>query len=81
MTVATSTAPAIGARVHTSVDTTLVAPVELGDDSHTGAGSVITKDVPQGALGIARERQTNIDGYDDRVQERHETKIKDKNAS
>ena len=39
----------IGARVHTSVDTTLVAPVELGDDAFTAAGSVITKDVPPGA--------------------------------
>jgi bifunctional UDP-N-acetylglucosamine pyrophosphorylase/glucosamine-1-phosphate N-acetyltransferase len=53
----------IGARVHTSVDTTLVAPVTLGDDAYTGAGSVITEDVPDGALGIARPRQTNIDGY------------------
>ena len=57
----------IGSRVHTAVDTTLVAPVELGDDSWIGAGSVITKDVPDGALGIARERQRNIAGYDERV--------------
>jgi bifunctional UDP-N-acetylglucosamine pyrophosphorylase/glucosamine-1-phosphate N-acetyltransferase len=53
----------IGARVHTSVDTTLIAPVTLGDDSYTGAGSVITDNVPEGALAIARPRQTNIDGY------------------
>ncbi len=53
----------IGSRVHTSVDTTLVAPVELADDTYTGAGSVITEDVPEGALGIARPRQTNIAGY------------------
>jgi bifunctional UDP-N-acetylglucosamine pyrophosphorylase/glucosamine-1-phosphate N-acetyltransferase len=53
----------IGNRVKTSVDTTLVAPVEIGDDAYTGAGSVITKDVPPGALGIARERQHNIEGY------------------
>jgi bifunctional UDP-N-acetylglucosamine pyrophosphorylase/glucosamine-1-phosphate N-acetyltransferase len=56
----------IGDRVHTSVDTTLVAPVTLGDDAYTGAGSVITDDVPDGALGIARARQANIDGYADR---------------
>ncbi len=31
-----------------------VAPVTLGDDAYTGAGSVITDDVPPGALGIAR---------------------------
>ena len=53
----------IGARVRTSVDTTLVAPVTIGDDAYTGAGSVITDDVPPGALGIARERQTNIANY------------------
>jgi bifunctional UDP-N-acetylglucosamine pyrophosphorylase/glucosamine-1-phosphate N-acetyltransferase len=53
----------IGDRVHTGVDTTLVAPVALGDDVFTGANSAITKDVPDGALGIARERQTNHEGY------------------
>jgi bifunctional UDP-N-acetylglucosamine pyrophosphorylase/glucosamine-1-phosphate N-acetyltransferase len=56
----------IGSGVRTSVDTTLVAPVTLGDEAHTAAGSVITEDVPPGALGIARERQTNIEGYADR---------------
>ena len=53
----------IGSRVKTGVDTTLVAPVSLGDDVYTGAGSVITDDVPDGALAIARERQRNIEGY------------------
>ncbi len=56
----------IGDRVHTSVDTTLIAPVTLGDDAFTAANSAITKDVPPGALGVARERQTNIAGYADR---------------
>jgi bifunctional UDP-N-acetylglucosamine pyrophosphorylase / glucosamine-1-phosphate N-acetyltransferase len=56
----------IGRDVRTSVDTTLVAPVTIGDGAHTGAGSVITDDVPPGALGIARERQTNIEGYAER---------------
>jgi bifunctional UDP-N-acetylglucosamine pyrophosphorylase / glucosamine-1-phosphate N-acetyltransferase len=56
----------VGQRVHTGVDTTLVAPVSLGDDAHTAAGSVITEDVPPGALGIARERQANIEGYSER---------------
>ena len=60
----------IGDRVRTSVDTTLVAPVTLGDDVYTGAGSVITDDVPPGALGIARARQTNIEGYAERVSRR-----------
>jgi bifunctional UDP-N-acetylglucosamine pyrophosphorylase/glucosamine-1-phosphate N-acetyltransferase len=60
----------IGDRVRTSVDTTLVAPVSLGDDSYTAAGSVITDDIPAGALGVARERQRNIEGYDRRRKER-----------
>jgi bifunctional UDP-N-acetylglucosamine pyrophosphorylase/glucosamine-1-phosphate N-acetyltransferase len=60
----------IGDRVKTSVDTTLVAPVVVGDDAYTGAGSVITHDVPDGALGVARERQSNIEGYARRRQER-----------
>jgi bifunctional UDP-N-acetylglucosamine pyrophosphorylase/glucosamine-1-phosphate N-acetyltransferase len=56
----------IGDRVHTGVDTTLIAPVTLGDDVFTGANSAITKDVPAGALGIARERQSNYEGYAER---------------
>ena len=53
----------VGAGVRTGVDTTLVAPVSVGDGAYTGAGSVITDDVPPGALGIARERQRNVEGY------------------
>jgi bifunctional UDP-N-acetylglucosamine pyrophosphorylase/glucosamine-1-phosphate N-acetyltransferase len=60
----------IGADVRTSVDTTLVAPVTVGDGAYTGANSAITEDVPPGALGIARPRQTNIDGYVERRKER-----------
>ena len=41
-------------------------PSSVGDDAYTGAGSVITEDVPPGALGIARERQRNIEGYAER---------------
>jgi bifunctional UDP-N-acetylglucosamine pyrophosphorylase / glucosamine-1-phosphate N-acetyltransferase len=56
----------VGDGVRTSVDTTLVAPVTVGDGAYTGAGSVITEDVPPGALGIARARQRNVEGYADR---------------
>jgi bifunctional UDP-N-acetylglucosamine pyrophosphorylase / glucosamine-1-phosphate N-acetyltransferase len=56
----------IGDNVHTSSDTVFVAPVTVGDDAYTGAGSVITDDVPPGALAIARQRQTNIEGYAER---------------
>jgi bifunctional UDP-N-acetylglucosamine pyrophosphorylase / glucosamine-1-phosphate N-acetyltransferase len=53
----------IGAHVHTGSDNVFVAPVSIGDDAYTGAGSIITDDVPDGALGIARSRQVNVDGY------------------
>ena len=56
----------IGARVHGGVDTSFVAPVTVGDDAWTAAGSVVTGDVPPGALAVARARQHNVDGYDAR---------------
>jgi bifunctional UDP-N-acetylglucosamine pyrophosphorylase/glucosamine-1-phosphate N-acetyltransferase len=56
----------IGDNVRTSSDTVFVAPVTVGDDAFTGAGSVITDDVPPGALGIARARQSNIEDYAER---------------
>jgi bifunctional UDP-N-acetylglucosamine pyrophosphorylase / glucosamine-1-phosphate N-acetyltransferase len=56
----------IGKNVHTGVHTSLVAPVTVGDEAYTGAGSVVTDDVPEGALGIARARQSNIEGYAER---------------
>jgi len=59
----------IGNRVKTSVDTSFVAPVSVGDDAYTGAGSVITDDVPDGALGIARARQKNLEGYAQRKEQ------------
>ena len=61
---------AIGSHVHTGVDTTFVAPVEIGDDTYTAAGSVITRQIPNGALGVARPRQTNIEDYARRVRDR-----------
>ena len=53
----------IGSRVRGGVDTSYVAPVEVGDDSYTAAGSVITEDVPPGSLAVARARQRNVEGY------------------
>jgi bifunctional UDP-N-acetylglucosamine pyrophosphorylase/glucosamine-1-phosphate N-acetyltransferase len=41
----------------------LVAPVKVGTNAIIAAGSTITKDVPDGALGLARERQVNKDGW------------------
>lgn len=46
-------------------NTNLVAPVTLGDRVFTAAGTTVTKNVPDGALTVARSRQTNIDGWND----------------
>jgi len=56
----------VGARARTGVHTSLVAPVTVGEGAVTGAGSAITGDVPDGALGIARPRQTVIEDYAER---------------
>jgi bifunctional UDP-N-acetylglucosamine pyrophosphorylase/glucosamine-1-phosphate N-acetyltransferase len=53
----------IGDNVRTGSDTVFVAPVTVGDHATIGAGSIITKDVPAEALGIARSHQKNIAGY------------------
>ena len=53
----------IGDRAHVGSATMLVAPVEVGDDAITGAGSVITKNVKEGALGVERSPQREIPGY------------------
>lgn len=57
----------IGSGVRTGVNTSFVAPVVVGDGAYIGAGSVISKDVPPGALGISRPPQKNIDGYAERM--------------
>jgi bifunctional UDP-N-acetylglucosamine pyrophosphorylase/glucosamine-1-phosphate N-acetyltransferase len=56
----------IGAEAFIGSDTALVAPVTVGDGAYTGTGSVITKDVPAGALGVGRARQENIEGWADK---------------
>jgi bifunctional UDP-N-acetylglucosamine pyrophosphorylase / glucosamine-1-phosphate N-acetyltransferase len=53
----------IGSNVRTGIHNGFVAPVEVGDGAWIAAGSVITKDVPPDALGIARPRQENKEGY------------------
>jgi bifunctional UDP-N-acetylglucosamine pyrophosphorylase/glucosamine-1-phosphate N-acetyltransferase len=53
----------IGDRVFIGSDTMLVAPVRVGDDATTGAGSVITRDVAPGALAVERAEQREIPGY------------------
>jgi bifunctional UDP-N-acetylglucosamine pyrophosphorylase / glucosamine-1-phosphate N-acetyltransferase len=47
-------------------DTQLIAPVRIGKGAYVGAGSSITEDVPAGALGIGRGRQSNLEGWVER---------------
>jgi bifunctional UDP-N-acetylglucosamine pyrophosphorylase / glucosamine-1-phosphate N-acetyltransferase len=56
----------IGSNVRTGVQNAFDAPVEIGDGAWIAAGSVITDDVPPGALAIARARQVNKEGHADR---------------
>ena len=53
----------IGDYCRTGSDTMFVAPVTIGDGAYTGAGTVVTEDVPPGALAIKEGRQRNIDGW------------------
>ena len=56
----------IGDRVFIGSDTMLVAPVTIGDDAFTGAGSVITQDVSPGSLAVERSPQKELPGYAER---------------
>jgi bifunctional UDP-N-acetylglucosamine pyrophosphorylase/glucosamine-1-phosphate N-acetyltransferase len=60
----------IGKRAKTGVNTSFIAPVTVGDEAYTGAGSVIGEDVPDGALGITRPEQKNVEGYAERAKQR-----------
>lgn len=53
----------VGSHCKTGSDNMFVAPVTIGDGAYTAAGSVITKDVPAGALAVARGQQRNIEGW------------------
>lgn len=57
----------IGDDVFLGCNTNLIAPVTVGDRAYTAAGSTVTDDVPDGALAIARARQTNKEGWADRL--------------
>ncbi|WP_404815408.1 bifunctional UDP-N-acetylglucosamine diphosphorylase/glucosamine-1-phosphate N-acetyltransferase GlmU [Streptomyces thermolineatus] len=53
----------IGSHCRTGSDNMFVAPVAVGDGAYTAAGSVITRNVPPGALAVARGQQRNIEGW------------------
>jgi bifunctional UDP-N-acetylglucosamine pyrophosphorylase / glucosamine-1-phosphate N-acetyltransferase len=59
-------ATVIGDEVHVGSDTMLIAPVKVGKRAWTGAGSVISRDVPAGALAVERSEQRTVLGYDER---------------
>jgi bifunctional UDP-N-acetylglucosamine pyrophosphorylase/glucosamine-1-phosphate N-acetyltransferase len=53
----------IGDHARTGADNMFVAPVTVGDGAYTAAGSVITTDVPPGAMAVARAPQRNVAGW------------------
>jgi bifunctional UDP-N-acetylglucosamine pyrophosphorylase/glucosamine-1-phosphate N-acetyltransferase len=53
----------VGDHVRIGSDSMLVAPVTIGDGAYTAAGSVITEDVPPGAMGVGRAKQRNVIGW------------------
>ena len=58
----------IEAGAKTGVNASYIAPVTVGEGAYIGAGSVITEDVPPGALGISRPEQKNVEGYAERME-------------
>jgi bifunctional UDP-N-acetylglucosamine pyrophosphorylase/glucosamine-1-phosphate N-acetyltransferase len=60
----------IGAGAFVGVNAALVAPVRIGEGAYVGTGSVITRDVPDEALAIARARQETREGYAPRLRAR-----------
>ena len=56
----------IGDHVRVGSDSMLIAPVTIGDGAYTAAGSVVTDDVPPGAMAVGRARQRNIEGWVER---------------
>jgi bifunctional UDP-N-acetylglucosamine pyrophosphorylase/glucosamine-1-phosphate N-acetyltransferase len=64
-----------GARIGS--DTMLVAPVTIGENAFTGAGSTISRDVSDGALAVERAKQKEIPGYAAKREERHRRELEE----
>ncbi len=58
----------IGKRAFIGSNSALIAPVKIGDGAYIGSGSVITKDVPAGALAVGRAKQAVKEGWAKRLQ-------------
>ncbi|WP_412546341.1 bifunctional UDP-N-acetylglucosamine diphosphorylase/glucosamine-1-phosphate N-acetyltransferase GlmU [Maricaulis sp. MIT060901] len=56
----------IGAGAFIGSNTSLVAPVKVGEGAYTGSGGVVTNDVPDNALAVARAEQVHKDGWAER---------------
>jgi bifunctional UDP-N-acetylglucosamine pyrophosphorylase / glucosamine-1-phosphate N-acetyltransferase len=67
----------IGNRVFVGSNVELVAPVKVGNDSSIGAGTTVTKDIPEGALAISRVKQKNIKRWNKKI-ERRRKKMRNK---
>ncbi|OGP71412.1 MAG: UDP-N-acetylglucosamine diphosphorylase/glucosamine-1-phosphate N-acetyltransferase [Deltaproteobacteria bacterium RBG_16_50_11] len=68
----------IGDRVFVGSNVELVAPVKIGNRSTVGAGTTVTKNVPEGALAISRMKQRNIRGWDKKMEIRRKKRKKKK---
>ena len=70
----------IGAGAFVGTDTSLVAPVSIGEGAYIGSGSVITEDVPANAMSVARGRQVIKEGRAIAIRQRNQA-IKDQKAA
>ena len=65
----------IGSSAFIGSNTALVAPVNIGSKAYVGAGSTVTRDIPDGALGVARGRQRNLDGWARRKEDNESSRV------
>jgi len=68
----------IGDRVFVGSNVELIAPVKVGKDSSIGAGTTVTRDIPDGALAISRVKQRNIRGWSKRTELHRKKRVKKK---